>query len=568
MVTYGDVRKWRPKPLDDAERALKRRSDRLLGLSDEFSDMGTPARWIGDAARAAQETRKHITNRMEWLVAGVSATRTALAKAADAIGGLRSGVEEAETLAHKHGFAIGGDGAIADVAPPQNVPADQRDEVQRERERIWFELRDRVEQILRRASDIDNDLATVLHKVATGQIGDGGATNLAAAAAAGVKRGWLSTVEPPPGKGSPGDNAGWWDTLSADEKNWIIANRPDWIGNRDGIPFTARDQANRRTLAWEKQRLLAERNRLSQYARTQHARGGSATDVEARLRFLDEKLQSIKAIEGALAKPGERQLLLLDTSPERAEAAVANGNVDKADHVAVFTPGLTSNVGDSLGQYDGNMAQLKYRTEGELGRYGDGGSVATVSWIGYQAPQIGETIGDPNSVVTQGAAERGAAKLAPFLQGIDAARDSDAHVTAIGHSYGSTTTGLALRQNTGVDEAVFLGSPGVGTSNVDDLKVPDGHATYIEAKNDPVGDLGRFGKDPTHLPGMGQGSSAEANLPDGRHLSGVTGHTSYLEDGSTSQYNTSVIVGGMPERMVRGDNRGLGDHPELWGMRQ
>jgi hypothetical protein len=568
MLTYGDVRKWRPKPLDDAERALKRRSDKLLGLSDEFSDMGTPATWVGDAAKAAQEKRKQVTNRMEWLVAGVSASRTALARAADAIGGLRNGVDEVETLARQHGFAIGGDGAIDDVAPPRDVPKDLADEVHRERGRIWFELKDRVEQILRRANDIDGDLAGVLHKVVTGQIGDGGATTLAASAAAGAKRGWLSTVEPPPGKGTPGNTAAWWDTLSPDERNWIIANRPDWIGNRDGIPFTARDQANRRTLSWEKLRLQAERQRLGQYARTQHARGGGATDIEARLRFLDEKLQSIRAIEGALAKPGERQLLLLNTAPERTEAAIANGNVDTADHVAVFTPGLTSNVADSLGQYDATMAQLKYRAEGELVRYGGGGSVATVSWLGYQAPQIGETIGDPNSVAFQEAAERGVAKLAPFLQGIDTARDSDAHVTAIGHSYGSTTTGLALRQNTGVDQAVFHGSPGVGTSNVDDLAVPDGHATSIEAEYDPVGDLGRFGRDPTDVPGMRHGSSAETSLPDGRHLSGVTGHTSYLQDGSTSQYNTSVIVGGMPERMVRGGNRGIGDHPELWGMRQ
>ena len=67
---------------------------------------------------------------------------------------------------------------------------------------------------------------------------------------------------------------------------------------------------------------------------------------------------------------------------------------------------------------------------------------------------------------------RGGADLARFYEGIDASRRADPHLTALGHSYGSLTTGYALQQAHGVDDAVLFGSPGLGTDHVDDLHVP------------------------------------------------------------------------------------------------
>lgn len=560
MVGFGDVRKWKSHPLDGAESRLKELSDKLLGLSDEFAEMATPAGWVGEAATAAQEKRVKVADRMEQIVAGVSAARSGLGNTADAIIGLNHGVREADGLARAHGFAIGDDGAVNDVLPPQDVPEDQLDEVKRERERIKAELVDRVEQLLRRAEDIDNDLAAVLGKVSNDGIDTSGVTNLASAATAGEGAGQLSVLEPPPGKGTPGDNAGWWDSLSKQEQQQVIKNHPEWIGNRDGVPFTARDEANRARLVTEKAKLEEEAWRL-QADLDDNTFGGLFTNADARLDQVKEHLAAIEAIEKTLAKTGERQLLLLDTSNERTEAAIANGNVDTADHVAVFTPGLTSNVPESMDKYDSNMDQLQHRARDEVKKYGDGGSVATVTWIGYQAPQntLGSYFGE-DSVLVDDAAQAGAKKLSPFLQGIDTARDNDAHLTALGHSYGSTTTGFALQNNTGVDDAVFFGSPGVGTAQLEDIKVPDGHSTYIEAKNDVVGDFGAFGIDPTHMDGMHQGESAEARHPgDGRVLTGVEGHSAYLHDGSTSQYNMSVIVGGMSDRAIHGDTSGAGD---------
>lgn len=560
MVSFGDVRRWAPEPLDAAEQQLKDRAHKLLGLADELSDAGAPAGWTGGGSAAAGRRRAGLADRMEHLVAGVTAARRALMEGADAVTGLRRGVTEADELARVRGFRIDRNGAVHDAEPPEDVPPDQAEDVARERERIKAELADRVEQILRRAADIDEDLSSLLGRVAAGDIDDGGATNLADAAEAGTGQGGLSVLEPPEGQGTPGSNAGWWDTLGDAEQQQIIAEHPEWIGNRDGIPFGARDEANRALLVTERAE-LTERAAALQADLDDNIFGGLFTNADKELAQVQAKLDSIDAVEATLDKPGERQLLVLNMSETRAEAAIANGNVDTADHVAVFTPGLDSTVDGSIGGYDANMDQLRFRSEEELARYGDGGSVATVTWIGYQAPQLtfDGVLFDENSVVSDHAAKQGAEKLTPFLQGIDTARDTDPHLTTLGHSYGSTTTGHALRADTGVDDAVFYGSPGIGTSDITDLKVPDGHSFYLEARNDPVGDLGHFGIDPSHMDGMEYGSARETTLPDGRELSESTGHSAYTDDGSTSQYNLSVVVGGMSDRLVSDDGKGFGD---------
>lgn len=560
-LTYGRIRQWRAEPLDAAASALRGNSDTLVGLADEFDAMGGPANWIGEAAGNATRKRHEITDTMERFVAGIRSAVTTLSQGAEAVTGLSRGIREADDLAARNGFAIGDDGAVNDVRPPRDVPEDRADDIARERERIRLELVDRVEQNLRTATDIDQDISGQLDKVGADRVDDGGTTGLAAAAEAGGAQGGIDPPAPPPGRGSPGDNAGWWDSLSDAAKERVIREHPEWVGNRDGVDFTSRDQANRALLPIEKDRLEDERHRLER----EIERGEIGKQGE--LDRVNEKLDAIRAIEDTLSKPGERQLVLFGTSSERAEAAIVNGDLDSAKHVAVFTPGLTSNVPDSLSGYDAQMADLQLRTQEEIGRHGgEPGSVATVTWIGYQAPQLGETVFDPNSVAFEHAAQRGADNLAPFLQGIDAARDSDPHLTALGHSYGSTTTGIGLARNTGVDEAVFFGSPGLGTGDLDTVLVPDGHSTYLEAQGNPfetdfVGDLGAFGVDPSHLDGMRHASTSDVTLPDGRHLIGSNGHSEYLTPGTTSQYNMSVIVGGLPyELTVDGDSRDFGDY--------
>ncbi len=389
--------------------------------------------------------------------------------------------------------------------------------------------------------------------------------------------GWMPTGQPasPPTRGSPADNATWWRTLSPAQQEQVITERPASIGNRDGVSFSARDLANRAMLVVDRGSLMASKARLETVLFGKWT--GTAVDVNdnvanaiARLDQVKDKLASLDAIEATLAKPGDRQMVLLDMTHERAQAAIAHGNVESADNVAVFVPGMTITVNDSIQSSDVDMGHLQERAQLESERVSPTriATTATITWIGYQIPMWRDLLNPEKSGASITAARKGAAQLVPFLRGIGASRDDRAHLTLLGHSYGSTTAGLALRQATGVDDAVFFGSPGLGTDHIADLRLSAGHVHYLEARDDVIGALGILGVDPSHLEGISQASTGESTVVDPttglvRHFHEVTGHSSYLDEDSTSQYNVSVIVAGLPDRRVHASSEGLGAVPSF-----
>ena len=232
-----------------------------------------------------------------------------------------------------------------------------------------------------------------------------------------------------------------------------------------------------------------------------------------------------------------------------------------ADHVSVSVPGFTTTVRGAMENMDTDGDNLRAQIEDQLQRAGRGSeTVATVAWIGYDTPQVGDLKDGQISgaVASSSDAQAGGNALSSYLNGIDASRMDDPHLTALGHSYGSTTLGYALQHGTGADDAVFFGSPGLGTSDVNNLQVPDGHV-YVEGAHwDPVAGLGRFGPEPGHLDGVTDLSTDTGTSPGGLPRAGVSGHTVYTTDGTMSQYNLAVVAGGMPQLAVHVVGSGAG----------
>jgi hypothetical protein len=292
-------------------------------------------------------------------------------------------------------------------------------------------------------------------------------------------------------------------------------------------------------------------------------------ELRAEIERLTEQRNALAAVSNAIAG-ADRQLLYLDVSGHaQPRAAVAVGTVDgegnlvgvdTADHVAVFTPGFTTTVADGLEGYVTDMEGLRDVARKQLAAADRGGeTVAAVAWLGYDAPQW-DTVGDPGqSVLVNDAAEAGGAELAGFIEGVLAARPTDPHLTALGHSYGSTTTGYALQQVDGVDDAVLFGSPGASTGDVGDLRVPPGHLSVLEARGDWIADLGSFGGDTNQLDDVTNLSAAEETAPDGSRLLESKGHSEYLQPRTTSQHNLAATVAGLPDERITGSNTGLGD---------
>lgn len=543
-LTWGDVKKWSPSTLDTAETNLRAARRSMLDLADELETMGLPKRWTGDASVTARSRLRTVSQDLKDVVAEVSAAYTAVCDAADGVRGVELAVDAVSEYARLHSLTVSDTGWVTDAGPAIDTGNAHDDEIARGERQGWVtECVDRIDQALRKAEDVDADLSAVLEKIELDRIRvtTGG---LATASRIGAVEGNLSMLEPPLG-GTVSENAAWWATLSPDERQEVIDRTPRWIGNLDGVDFTSRDLANRNLLDDRRDRveeLLAD-------PRTSDAERKSLLEEQA----------SIRAIDEMLAREGEHQLVGLDFVQDRTQAIVVNGNLDTADQVAVFTPGMTSNV-PGMGGYDANMLDLKKRMEDVLLAEGDTRpdgtpkTVATVTWMGYQAPQALPDL----SVVSQGPADRGAEDLANFYRGINSSRMADPDLTALGHSYGSTTTGLAVQhENTGVDRTVLFGSPGAGTHDIDDYATPSGSTYYSETYDDAVGDIGRFGADPSGLDGVTQLETTEATDGDGRTLTESRGHSQYLHDGTTSQHNMAAIAAGHQDQVVEDDGQGF-----------
>gem|GEM_PF-2645385 len=172
----------------------------------------------------------------------------------------------------------------------------------------------------------------------------------------------------------------------------------------------------------------------------------------------------------------------------QGRVAVAVGDLDRADHVAVLVPGLGSTVAGSVRGLTADAARLVDRARTNSPRE----VTAVVAWTAYDAPSL-------LHVASGAAARAGARLLAADLRDLAAARRTPPHLTAVGHSYGSTTVGVALRDHrTGVDDVVLLGSPGAGVDRAAQLGLRPGHVWVGSASRDPVGYLDWFGTDPTH----------------------------------------------------------------------
>jgi pimeloyl-ACP methyl ester carboxylesterase len=346
--------------------------------------------------------------------------------------------------------------------------------------------------------------------------------------------------EGPYGLGPPADparRAAWWAALTPGEKSDLVTAYPKRYGAMAGLPAQGRDMANRILLDQEITE-LEEKVRL-----------GLATDDDKRA------LAGAKAVKAQLARVGngvdpvtheplQAQLLIYDPRAfgGQGRAAIVVGDLDTAQNVAVAVPGLTSDVPSYMDNLTGNALNLY----GEARAAAPGESTAVVAWMGYDAPDFATVSSDDE-------AEAGAKLLAGDIRDIQTTRAGNPpHLTVVGHSYGSTTTGLAAsREGMRVDDLVLIGSPGAGHANsAADLHMDPDHVYVGSNSSDTVTYRTRtaFGWDPLGQDPAGDEFGAtrfQAEATDRNPaVPGFADHSKYYEPGSESLYNISNVVTG------------------------
>ncbi|WP_020670829.1 alpha/beta hydrolase [Amycolatopsis nigrescens] len=548
MATWGEVKRWQPGPLQGAVEPMNGAYNKVVACGDDLRDTNTPYGWSGEAASAAAGTVNQIIDGLEEHSAELAASRRGVGDTGDAITGIQHGVQEIEELAAKHHFTVGEDGTIIDSGPPPDIPEDQRAAVETERKAVAAELRDRVGQVLRSATDVDDDFCAVLDKILSGHTIDASAndnetTSLAKAGSDGYAAGSLSIPAPPPDGATAAQNAAYWATISKGQRTQLAMDRPQLVGPRDGFSAVHRDIANQILLGHERTRLQSDLWRIQQdLNKLPHGPGNEneRNILNKQLSGIQGKLDGVNKITEVLsgtkdAAEGRKHYLLGIDGAEDGKAIVATGNPDSARNVATFVPG----TGSDLATLGGNIDRADVMHRAAEKATSEPNSVIT--WLGYDAP---DSILNAGSA---GYAEDARSSLDSFQDGLRESHNpgQPSHNTIIGHSYGSTVAGFAARdEHLAVDDFIAVGSPGVGVDDATGLHLPPEHVWGIAAENDPVADLQRFGNAPTDADFGANKINADAGVSWPVVGYSLTAHSQYWDPRNPALAGMGQVIAG------------------------
>lgn len=568
MPTWSEVKRWKGSSLDGFIDTVISRKLTANDVVDEISAISMDT-WQGEGAIAAEQTRSSLLERAEKVYDNFQYLLTASSTAQDGLGEIETLVLEAQSRADHYGFVISEDGS--EVTDPQldqwwerlsaNIAAGQSASYAAElaeRQAALQDCADAVSTALSRANEVDQAYCDALANISGDLVTSDMATG------SGVFPGL-------PDNPSTEQAAAWWDSLTEEEQEHYVESYPELIGGMDGVDGWARDKANRYLL--DRDIALAEH---------QVAAGDPTPEVIEQLEEMRELRKSLNSADGEV-----RQLLMYEVPTGEdgnyhMHAAVSIGDIDTADHLSTFVPGMTTNVRDSIGQYTTDMHNLNAIAQGKLDAMGSNETVATIAWLGYDAPGGPESIvqvdsmddvkpGDiplilpqgeyqepaifsvDASVITPERAAQGGQNLTSFLEGIhdsrvyDSAGSNNPHMSVLGHSYGSTTSsyGVADARPGVVDDYGVFGTPGVAgggwnMNSGNNYVMNYDNEELIRYLNTPIQwvtgiqDAGGLGTDPSQDPGF-------TTLDPGPADPGLA-HTQYLDHQSQAQEHLADIV--------------------------
>ncbi len=375
----------------------------------------------------------------------------------------------------------------------------------------------------------------------------------------------------PPPNTNPEDVHRWWTSLTPEQRQRFIAEHPEQIGNLNGVPILARNDANLAVMNQDLSRVrdIAGRTGVSvdDVLRDPGKYGLSATDI-TRYQNANETKQGLDHDAGDPLHPNPVYLFAYDPTAfgGKGRAAIAVGNPDTAKNTAVIVPGTSSSVKGGWLHDNHNDAINLFE---QANAADPNNPTAVIAWMGYDAPN---GFDDVQRISTPELARNGSAALAQDVNGLGATHlGAGQHVTVMGHSYGSTTVADAFAMhNMHATDAVLLGCPGTDMAHrAADFHLDGGHVFVGDASTDPVGMLGQldgtskhfFGNDiPGQVlgrdPGLGTDPAADgfgsvrfrAEVPGSNGIN-PHDHSYYYHRGSEALYGMADIVSGHGDQL-------------------
>ena len=532
MATWADIQSWELSYVEEAEDLIEAEVHEAREIIADLEHAANDIRSQGEAPDRMRERLTEIQDKLDARLNELTEYALATAELHGYVSRVVAKRKSAWEVAAEVGYDIPESGLIEpDALDKRFEPVPRK----------FDELRDCIDDAVRIATEAEEAVGPRYQALADGQyaLAEGRHSESA---------GLANDADP---SWTPEEVSVWWALLSESEREALINKDPEKYGNLNGIDMASRAKANELALNGHLdaagnripgtgliEKTKNELDELNQEIERPRENGQEvSSDLRDKQKNLQNRLADLEAIRDQVQGNAGATLLVLEPGNlgENVRAAIAIGDVDNAQHVATFVPGMGTNCRDN-GRLNVEFAKNIQWAAQKVG--GDeAGSVATIAWMGYEAPpDITKTL-DP-SVMSIDKAEAGAEKLNGFVTGIHSWRSErglDVHQSIIPHSYGSTTAGIAMRDigEGVVDELVYTGSPGAGVSSVGTLGVDADH-TWVSATPhlDPVRGIGpdsTFGRNPEHLEGIGHLSGDTSggegykhgiwHRPDGNHSS-------------------------------------------------
>ncbi|MFI6151544.1 alpha/beta hydrolase [Kitasatospora sp. NPDC051170] len=438
--------------------------------------------WNGVGAEGAAAEITTITTKLENAKKELSFISRALADAAEGFAAAQSHLISALDDAAAKKFTVAADGTISwDKEPTSaNYAGDKAEETAKELSR-------RITAALNEAAHADAEIEKRL-----GHLSQNGSNGTGLDSATVTKDGNdVAALDKAPAPGTdPNTVKTWWNSLTEAQQQRYILNHPDQVGNLDGIPVVARDQANRINLERSKHDLRLQLDHLGPEPKPLlgSVKGEPVSNPEyeewhRKKKDLEEKLASIGTIESRLngdklkSRDGVPAYLMGFDTNGKGRALISVNNPDTADNVVTFVPGTTSRFATAGGDVDKADEMVK------AARAADGGkTTAAIAWVGYDAPQsLPEAVADSY-------AENAEKDLARFQNGLRTTHEGGpSHNTIMGHSYGTVAVGFTMRDHKlPVDDVILVGSPGVGVDHARDLNIDPSHVYVARGSEDTL----------------------------------------------------------------------------------
>ncbi|MFV9632784.1 alpha/beta hydrolase [Mycobacterium neumannii] len=520
-VSVADIDRWDAGDVREVFNAARGRAEATFEARDGIATLPAFGSWGGDAAEAAKNANEQLRKDLDAHGNEALAVARAADQAAGAVESVKSRLANLRAEASRLGMEI--DPVTSTVVPGPNAGGNPM-EILLKTEQLQAELA----SIMAEAQQVDDELARAIN-MATG-------------------------AEPIPHDAGPP------------------------VGPAGLTPTQIASDVNERRLNQERVSTQATvdelQSRYDQLAAQAYTTGDHSPATMSALENLGKELTDAKsylgdlnAVHDALGKAPETYLTMFDPRTGTGKpvlAAVAVGNPDTAKNVSVSVPGVGTTPG-SLPDMVTEASNLRDTAQRQLDRVGTPGSVAAIAWLGYDAPPNPIDTKSPADLwttMTDDQAHAGAAGLSSYLQEVRA-NNPDAHVTLLGHSYGSLTSSLALQDLHAqgvhpVNDVVFYGSPGLGLTNPEQLGLGADNAYVMRAPDDPIttfvaptAPLHGWGADP--YAGMLPELSSQAGFDAGDAFrEGVQSHADYPRadnDGNLrmSGYNLAAVVAGLPD---------------------